>query len=145
MMCQFHCSIHGAELKRRKEGAVMMCRCCHNIHGEELKSNKTIRCNDDVSIPLQYLWKRAEKEEKKVQPNLCTKHAKYVTIIPKDVYLAHNIHGRKKTQDELLGLIVDNNNSADETIMITSEDNIIITDNEIKRQEQKRKKTTPHG
>ena len=38
-----------------------------------------------------------------------------------------------QTQDELLGLIVDNDNPADETIIITSEDDIIITDNEIKR------------
>ena len=38
MMCQFHCSIHGAELKRKqKEGAVMVYQCCCNICGEELK------------------------------------------------------------------------------------------------------------
>ena len=58
MMCQFHCSIHGEELKkednemqqwcvstikvsveksckRRKEGVVMMCQCCCSTHGEE--------------------------------------------------------------------------------------------------------------
>ena len=87
-----------------------MCQFNHSIHGKELK-----------------------KEEKQVQPNLCAIHAKCVTIIPKDIQLAHNICGREKTQDELLGLIVDNDNSADETIVITSEDDIIITDNEIKR------------
>ena len=38
-----------------------------------------------------------------------------------------------QTQDELLGLIVDDNIPADETIIITSEDDIIIIDNEIKR------------
>ena len=93
MMCQFHHSIHGAELKRRKEGAVMMCQCHHNIHGEELKK-ETIRCSNDVSIPSQYPWKRAEKEEKKVQPNLCAIYAKHATIIPRDIQLAHNICGK---------------------------------------------------
>ena len=38
-----------------------------------------------------------------------------------------------KTNDKLLGLIVDDNNSADEAIIITSEDDVIITDNEIKK------------
>ena len=69
----------------------MMCQFCHG--GEELKK-KTIRCSDDMSIPLQCLWKRAEKEEKKVQPNLCTIHAKRVTIIPKDIQLVRNICGK---------------------------------------------------
>ena len=47
-----------------------------------------------MSILLQYPWKRAEKEEKKVQCNLCTIHAKHVTIIPKDIQLARNIYGK---------------------------------------------------
>ena len=38
-----------------------------------------------------------------------------------------------QTQDELLGLIVNDDTPADETTVITSEDDIIITDNEIKR------------
>ena len=58
------------------------------------EKKKTIRCSNDVSILLQYPWKRADKEEKKVQPNLCTIHAKCVTIIPKDIQLACNISGK---------------------------------------------------
>ena len=115
----------------------MMCQSHCNIHGEELKK-KTIRCSDDVSIPLQYPWQSAEKEEKKVQPNLYAMHAKCVIIIPRDIQLACNIYGKDliahpKTRHELLSLIVDDDKPADETIIITSEDDIIITDNEIKR------------
>ena len=79
-----------------------------------------------------------EKRKMKKMTNLSTIHAKCVTIMPKDIQLAHNICGKQliilpKPNDELLGLIVNNDNSMDEAIVITPEDDVIITDDEIKK------------
>ena len=71
-------------------------------------------CN--VSVLAQSLWQERQKENtevKKLQPNLCTIHAKHVITIPKDVQLAHNTHGKELS-------------SADETTVITSEDDTIV-------------------
>ena len=58
---------------------------------------------------------KRKQEEKKVQPNLYTIHAKHVITIPKDVQLAHNTHGKELS-------------SADESTIITSEDDTFIID-----------------
>ena len=97
----------------------------------KMMMKKKRRCSDDVSIPLQYLWcraekkmqqwcvsavaiymvkswkrdimcqfqcsihgKEAEKEEKKMQSNPYAMHAKHFIIIPKDIQLTCNTHGK---------------------------------------------------
>ena len=49
-----------------------------------------------VSSGTESMAKRQKenKEEKKVQPNLYTMHAKCVITIPKDVQLTPNTHGK---------------------------------------------------
>ena len=123
---------------------------------------KKRRCSNDVSVPSQYMWWRAEKEDNKMQqwhvnstavsmekswkrrkegaaqpvPSMLNVSQSYQRTYRHTVglqYLWEGSYHPPKTQDELLGLIVDNDNSADETIIITFEDDIIITDNDIKR------------
>ena len=48
--------------EEQKEGAVMMCQHCYSIHGKGLMKKKR-RCTNDVSVPLQYPWKRADEEK----------------------------------------------------------------------------------
>ena len=53
-------------------------------------------------VPWQKERQKEDKEEKKVQQNLYTIHAKCVIAISKDAQLTPNTHG--ETHDELLGL-----------------------------------------
>ena len=62
---------------------------------------------------------------------MCHNHTKGHTVGLQ--YLWKGSYHPPQTQDELLGLIVDDDNPAGETIIITSEDDIIIADKEIKR------------
>ena len=48
---------------------------------------KSWKRRHDMSVQSQYPWQRAEKEEKKVWPNLYAMHAKHVITIPKDIQL----------------------------------------------------------
>ena len=73
----------------------------------------------NVSVLVQSPWQERQKkentEEKKVQLNLYTIHAKHVITITKDVQLAHNTHGKELS-------------SADETTVINYEDDTIVID-----------------
>ena len=55
---------------------------------------KSWKRRHDMSVLLQYPWQSTAKEEKKVQPNLYAMHAKHVIIIPKEIQLTHNTHGK---------------------------------------------------
>ena len=92
--CVSAIAIYGVKSwKRRKEGAAMMCQCHHNIHGEELKRRR----QECAAMMCQFCCSSHGKELKKEKkmPNLCIIHAKHVTIIPKDIQLACNIHGKE--------------------------------------------------
>ena len=110
------------EEEEEKEGTAMMCQWHCNTHGEELKK-KTVRCSNDVSIPSKYPWKGAEKEEKKVQPNLFTIHAR---------------HGKGHTVGSQYPWKLSRWNHHHHFWGL----DIIITDNEIRKE---RNKTTPQG
>ena len=65
---------------------------------------------------MQSPWQERQKgntEEKKVQPNLYTIHARHVITIPKDVQLAQSTHEKELS-------------SVDETTIITSKDDTFI-------------------
>ena len=56
-------------------------------------------CNVSVLAESVAESQKENKEEKKVQPNLYTMHAKHVIPIPRNVQLTHNTHG--ETHNEL--------------------------------------------
>ena len=102
-----------------------MCQWHHNTCSKELKK-KTIRSSDEMSIPSQYPWKRAEKEEKKMQPNLFAIHARCVkghTVGSQYLWK----HSRWNHCHPFWGL------------------DIIIIDNELKRWEWKEKEDNTTG
>ena len=89
-----------------------------------------------MSVLVQNPWQRAERRnEGAAQPlchacKACHNHTKGHTVDLQ--YPWKGSCHPQQTQDELLGLIVDDETLADKTIIITSEDDTIIID-EIKR------------
>ena len=68
---------------------------------------------------------------------MCHNHTKGHTVGSQ--YPWEGAYCPPKTQDELLGLIVDDNNSADAATTITSADDIIIIDDKTKKIKKDRK------
>ena len=123
-MYQYCHSIHDEDLKKwRQEGAAMMCQFGCSICGEELKKeDKKVQqqCVSTIAVPVVWLKKRREEGA----AMMCQK------------YLWRRADCPPKTQDKLLGLIVDNDNSADAAITITSADDVIIIDDETKKKDR---------
>ena len=124
MTCLFLCSIHGAELKRRKcsNGVSMLsqymwwrditCQFWCRIHGKETKRKQ--RRKEGVAQPLCHACK------------VCHNHTKGCTVDSQ--YMWMDLVTTSKTQDKLYGLVVSDDTPADETTIITSKDDTIVID-----------------
>ena len=118
---------------------VIMCQL--GDKDEEQKKGKKQCCNVLVLAESMAKRQKEDTEEKKVQQNLCTMHAKCVITTPKYIQLTHNTHG--ENHNELWGwsgMIT----PADETIIVTSEWDATIKDNEMKGQSIEEKMTATH-
>ena len=89
-----------------------MCQFWCRIHGKEIKGKQ--RRKEGAAHPLHHTCKACHNH---------TKGCKVDLPIPMERILPPT-----PTQDELLGLIVDNDTPADENTIITSEDDTIIID-----------------
>ena len=58
---------------RRNKGTAMMCQCHQSICGEELMKKKR-RCSSDVSVPLQYQFKKSWRRRKECAAMMCQCH-----------------------------------------------------------------------
>ena len=113
------------------------------LEEEEDEEEEERRCSNDVSVLLQYPWRRAEKRRKEGAAMMCQfchsihgeevkKRRKEGSAMMYQKYPWRRADHPPKTCDKLLGLIVDNDNSADAAITIMSADDVIIIDDETK-------------